>query len=138
MARFQTFFNTIGIDTRLHTLQKNMKIKVIVVDSCTACLTFCTENQAPYLLKNNNNEIFKLTPSTRSMLNDMLSKTSLLWLQLKARRYPTMNYHLSHFKCVHTAMVKSTGDWFINQRVHKNKSYLYESLVQVLSFKLGY
>lgn len=40
-----------ALDARLHTLlykrkenkKKNMKIKVIAIDSCTACITFCTE-----------------------------------------------------------------------------------------------
>lgn len=39
---------------------------------------------------------------------------------------------------LHTAMVKITGDHFKNQRVHKNKSCFYKSVLPVWSFNLSY
>lgn len=51
-------------------------------------------------------------------------RTILLWLQLKARRCPTRSNHSSHFKGLRAATVTSTGDRFVNQRVHKNRSRL--------------
>ena len=113
--------------------KKNKKIKVIAIDSCTACITFCTENPSTifFLLININSEWFEFTASTITVHVDMTQKrqerqerTILLWLQLKARRCPTLSNHLSHFKGLHTATVTSMGDRFLNQRVHKNRSCL--------------
>lgn len=62
-----------ALDARLHTLlykrkenkKKNMKIKVIAIDSCTACITFCTEKPSTiffffFLLININSEWFEI------------------------------------------------------------------------------
>ena len=106
---------------------------MIAIDSCTACITFCTENPSTifFLLMNINSEWFEFTASTITVHVDMTQKrqerqerTILLWLQLKARRCPTLSNHLSHFKGLHTATVTSMGDRFLNQRVHKNRSCL--------------
>lgn len=57
-SQFPKLFNTSGMDAMItytaipKKKQKNMKVKVIVIDMCTAFITFCTEkNQAPVLLK---------------------------------------------------------------------------------------
>lgn len=41
----QTFLKTLGMDTSLHTslYKETLKVQVIVIDSCTACITFHTE-----------------------------------------------------------------------------------------------
>lgn len=113
-----------------------MKIKVIAIDSCTACITFCTEKPSTiffffFLLININSEWFEFTASTITVHVEWLrqrqerqERTILLWLQLKARRCPTRSNHSSHFKGLRAATVTSTGDRFVNQRVHKNRSRL--------------
>lgn len=116
MASFQTFFNTSGIDTRLHTLLYKITWKI---DSCAACITFCTEKPSTIFTHKQQQWMIRIhTQYSNSpcWMTQKDRKTVLLWLQLKARRFPTMNDHLSLFKGLHTAMVKSTGDRFINQR----------------------
>lgn len=133
-----------ALDARLHTLlykrkenkKKNMKIKVIAIDSCTACITFCTEKPSTiffffFLLININSEWFEIHSQYNNSpcwvtqtRQERQERTILLWLQLKARRCPTRSNHSSHFKGLRAATVTSTGDRLVNQRVHKNRSRL--------------
>lgn len=112
-----------------------MKIKVIAIDSCTACITFCTEKPSTIFFfffthkhqqwmirihSQYNNSPCWVTQTRQ----ERQERTILLWLQLKARRCPTRSNHSSHFKGLRAATVTSTGDRFVNQRVHKNRSRL--------------
>lgn len=112
-----------------------MKIKVIAIDSCTACITFCTEKPSTIFFfffthkhqqwmirihSQYNNSPCWVTQTRQ----ERQERTILLWLQLKARRCPTRSNHSSHFKGLRAATVTSTGDRLVNQRVHKNRSRL--------------
>ena len=89
-----------ALDARLHTLlykrkpkkkQKNMKIKVIAIDSCTACITFCTEKPSTtffffFLLININSEWFEFTASTMTV--------HVEWLRQDKREQSYFGYSL--------------------------------------------